>query len=90
MAVLLNSFIMSAEKAETRERKEALDARKIVHILDPLMSSLTQDYVDDADLSDRLRLLFDVIAVKMSLSMQFLIFLLDKTTIRKILSSNEI
>ena len=60
VAVLLNSFIMSSEKAEVLERKVALKARKITHTLDPLMSSLTQDYVDDADLSDKLRKLFEV------------------------------
>ena len=60
VAVLLNSFIMSSEKAEVLERKEALKARKITHTLDPLMSSLTQDYVDDADLSARLASLFQV------------------------------
>ena len=58
VAVLIDNFIISSKKSEIAERKEALNARKMIHILDPLMSSLTQHYVDDADLSDRLKLLF--------------------------------
>ena len=60
VAVLVDNFILSSKKTENLERKEALKARKITHTLDPLMSSLTQDYVDDADLSDKLRKLFEV------------------------------
>ena len=60
VAVLIDNFILSSKKTENLERKEALNARKNVYVLDPLLANLTQEYVDDADLSDRLRRLFEV------------------------------
>jgi hypothetical protein len=61
VAVLLNSFVMSSDSAERAERSEALAARKVPYTLDPLLASLTYGYIDDADLSDRLGRLFQVL-----------------------------
>jgi hypothetical protein len=60
VAVLLNSFVISSDNAERAERSEALAARKVPYTLDPLLASLARAFVDDADLSDRLRRLFQV------------------------------
>jgi hypothetical protein len=60
VAVLLNSFVISSDSAERAERSDALAARKVPYTLDPLLASLTRAFVDDADLSDRLRRLFQV------------------------------
>jgi hypothetical protein len=56
--VLLNSFAMSSDSAERAERAEALAGRKVPYTLDPLLASLARDFVDDLDLSNRLRRLF--------------------------------
>ncbi len=60
VAVLLNSFLNSSDSAKQAERGEALAARKVPYTLDPLLASLARAFVDDADLSDRLRRLFQV------------------------------
>jgi hypothetical protein len=64
VAVLLESFVTTRRRRE--EEREAGRVEEIVgkgmirHPLDPLLEGLTREYTDDADLSKRLKELFEV------------------------------
>lgn len=62
MAVLVDRFIFVSAQAEEEERqarvRAAKSSRMISYALDPLMEFLTTHYVDEADLRERLRRLF--------------------------------
>ena len=61
-AILLDQFIATASSTiaeEERARRLARRKEQLIHnTLDPLMEKLTEDYIDDGDLSHRLQDLF--------------------------------
>ena len=61
-AILLDQFIMTASntiaEAEAERQKERKREELIRNTLDPLMAKLSEDYIDDADLTHRLHNLF--------------------------------
>jgi hypothetical protein len=64
VAVLLDNFIQASAQIEDEEKVGALSQQRemarVPHPLDPVMERLSQDYIDDEDLSRRIRDLFEV------------------------------
>jgi hypothetical protein len=64
VAVLLDNFIQASAQIEDEEKVGALSQQRemarVPHPLDPIMEHLSQDYIDDEDLSRRIRDLFKV------------------------------
>jgi hypothetical protein len=64
VAVLLDKFITARtdqEEEGQRKRLEELASRSTIHnTLDPLLDKISRDYIDDSDLSTRLRKLYEV------------------------------
>ena len=65
VAILLDKFVQASSAAEEEKAAMAMQAIKKSmeyhkNTLDPLLAKLALDYVDDADLSNRLRSLFKV------------------------------
>ncbi len=69
MAVLLDNFLSASTAMEREERREeqghaklqtARDSGLYLLPLEPLLLKLTRDYVDSADLDDRLEILYQV------------------------------
>jgi hypothetical protein len=65
VAILLDKFVQASSAAEEEKASRAMQAIKKSmeyhkNTLDPLLAKLALDYVDDADLSNRLRSLFKV------------------------------
>ncbi len=62
LAILVNNFVIISTESENEERERAYVEKRghnmITYPLDPLIDYLTKQYVDDADLSDRLQRLF--------------------------------
>jgi hypothetical protein len=61
-AILLDQFVAVSSNTiaeEEAERRRARRSEELIHnTLDPLMEKLTEDYIDDVDLSHRLQDLF--------------------------------
>lgn len=64
VAVLLDSFVSTRRQREEERMagkvEEIMGKGMIRHPLDPLLEGLTKEYTDDADLSKRLKELFEV------------------------------
>ena len=64
MAVLLDSFVTATARIEAEEIKGLHEEKRRRHQaknpLEPLLKKLTKEYVDNADLSEKLNLLFKV------------------------------
>ena len=71
LAILVNNFVIISTDNEKEERERIYREKKsqamITYPLDPLIEYLTKQYVDDADLSDRLQRLFKVSSCRMVL-----------------------
>jgi hypothetical protein len=63
-AVLLDNFVQATARIEDRDRLERLRLRRLAtrleNPLDPLLEQLARDHVDDADLSARIAMIFQV------------------------------
>ena len=62
VAILVDKFISASKQQEAEERLETKQRTKIfvTNTLDPLLEKLSNDYIDDADLSIRLKNLYTV------------------------------
>ena len=64
MAVLLDNFVSASAKIEDDEKRRVLEEKRrrqqTRNPLEPLLKKLAKEYVDDADLSDKLRCLYQV------------------------------
>ncbi len=64
VAVLLDSFVTATAKIEAEEVKGLHEEKRRRHQaknpLEPLLKKLTKEYVNNADLSEKLKLLFKV------------------------------
>ena len=84
--MLVNNFVIVSargeEEARLRMLVEAKNGRVISNTLDPLLRFLATNYVDDADLKDRLYRLFLVRAVLLPVCPQsFMLFFIAKDNI---------
>ncbi len=64
VAVLLDNFVTASAKIEDGEKRQELEEKRrrqqTRNPLEPLLKKLAKEYVDDADLSDKLRCLYQV------------------------------
>jgi hypothetical protein len=67
VAVLLDSFVSATARIEAEEIKGLLEEKRRRHQaknpLEPLLKKLTKEYVNNADLSEKLNLLFKVLSI---------------------------
>jgi hypothetical protein len=72
VAVLLDKFITARTDQEAeaqKKRLEELASRSTIHnTLDPLLDGISRDYIDDSDLSNRLRKLYEVPSIMTNLN----------------------
>ena len=65
MAVLLDNFVTASAKIEEGEKRLELEEKRRRQLtrnpLEPLLKKLAREFVDDADLADKLRCLYQVL-----------------------------
>ncbi len=65
VAVLLDNFVTASAKIDEEEGRheleEKLRRRQTRNPLEPLLKKLAREFVDDADLADKLRCLYQVL-----------------------------